>query len=41
LTAKSTLLIAGGDTKDLCCINQLYAGVEADIKGAIHAINEL
>jgi hypothetical protein len=41
LAAKATLLVSGCDAKEQCGIDQLCAGLEAGIKGGIHAINEL
>jgi hypothetical protein len=38
---KTTLLVAGSNTKELCSIHQLGAGLEAKIKSNIHAIDEL
>ena len=41
LIAKTTLLLAGSEAKELCGIQQLCAGLEAGIEGGIHAIDEL
>jgi hypothetical protein len=41
LGGQSTLLSSGRDAKELCGIDQLCAGLEANIKGGIHAIDEL
>jgi hypothetical protein len=41
LFAKMVLRLVGGEAKEACGINQLCAGLEADIEGRIHAINQL
>jgi hypothetical protein len=41
LAAKASLLVSGWDVKEQCGIDQLCPGLEAGIKGGIHAIDEL
>jgi hypothetical protein len=39
--AKTVLLVAGEEGKEVCGLNQLCAGLEVGIKEGIQAINEL
>jgi hypothetical protein len=41
LTAKCVLLVAGGEAKDECGVDQLCAGLKARIEGGIHAMRLL
>jgi hypothetical protein len=36
-SSKCVLFVAGGESKESCGVDQLSAGLEAGIKGAIHA----
>jgi hypothetical protein len=39
--AKTLLLVAGSEAKEVCGIDQLCAGLEAGIEGSIHAMTQL
>jgi hypothetical protein len=39
--AKILLLIVGNEAQEVCGIDQLCAGLQADIEGGIHAIRNL
>jgi hypothetical protein len=41
LSWKCVLLVAGGEAKESCGVDQLYAGLEAGIEGGIHAMRLL
>jgi hypothetical protein len=41
LESKCVLLVAGGKVKEACGVDQLCAGLEAGIKGGIHAMRLL
>jgi hypothetical protein len=41
LISKRVLLVAGGEAKEACGVDQLCAGLEASIEGGIHAIRLL
>ena len=41
LFAKCLLLVAGGEAKEACGIDQLCAGLEAGIEEGVHAMHQL